>query len=243
MLNQIIGSGERRSTAPVTSRIKLITDPDERDIRHSVIDDVAIFEGDIILSSPLEPQGVVISGVGSRWPNRTVVFEIDAALTQPERVIKAIEHWERETKIRFKPRTTERDFVIFKAGGGCASRVGKVGGVQFVTLGPSCEVGNVIHEIGHTVGLWHEQSREDRDRFVTIMFDNIPLELQHNFDQHISDGDDIGGYDTDSIMHYPSNAFAIEPTKPTIVVRNGARIGQREALSPGDKAAVDAIYP
>jgi hypothetical protein len=44
-------------------------------------------------------------------------------------------------------------------------------------------------------------------------------------------------------MHYPAVAFAIDPSKPTIVTPHGEAIGQRDALSAGDIAAVAAIYP
>jgi hypothetical protein len=241
--DDVMGRGELRSTPPTTSKIKLLSAPGvQREVRHSTIDGVAVFEGDIVLSRGLEQLGVAITGPGVRWPNKTVVFEIDAGLPSPERVTQAIQHWEQRTPIRFKKRTTENDFVIFRDGGGCSSAVGRIGGVQFVTLGAACSVGNAIHEIGHTVGLWHEQSREDRDQFVTVMLDNIAPNLRHNFDQHITDGDDIGDYDYGSIMHYPRNAFAIDPSKPTLVTKNGEAIGQREALSAGDIAAVVAIY-
>ena len=241
--NVVQGQGELRSTAPTKSRIKLQSAPGvEREIEHSTIDGLAVFEGDIVLSRGLETLGVAITGPGVRWPNKTVVFEIDPGLPNPERVTRAIEHWEQHTVIKFKTRTTERDFVVFRSGGGCSSAVGRIGGVQFITLGPGCTVGNAIHEIGHTVGLWHEQSREDRDTFVTIKFDNIQADFAHNFNQHITDGDDVGDYDYGSIMHYPSDAFAIDRTKPTIVTPHGEPVGQRLALSPGDIAAVTAIY-
>jgi hypothetical protein len=81
-------------------------------------------------------------------------------------------------------------------------------GQQTISLGAGCTTGSAIHEIGHAVGLWHEQSREDRDLFVTINWQNIEPGKEHNFDQHITDGDDIGTYDYGSIMHYPRTAFS-----------------------------------
>uniref|UniRef100_A0A0P4WGL6 Metalloendopeptidase n=1 Tax=Scylla olivacea TaxID=85551 RepID=A0A0P4WGL6_SCYOL len=66
----------------------------------------------------------------------------------------------------------------------CSSAVGKVGGGQSLSLGTGCvHVGVVIHELMHAVGFWHEQSRYDRDSFVTIRWENIMYGLGFNFDK------------------------------------------------------------
>lgn len=52
--------------------------------------------------------------------------------------------------------------------------IGRDGGMQLLSLGAGCMyVGIVIHEFMHAVGFFHEQSRTDRDDFVTVIWENI----------------------------------------------------------------------
>lgn len=228
-----------------------------RPLRYADVGGLAIFEGDIVLGRVadlrrVEIGGLVLESIGItgqqfRWPNATVPFDIDPAMPDQQRVIDAIAHWEANTPLRFVRRAGGvADFVMFQSGSGCSSQVGRRGGQQTVTLGQGCGTGNAIHEIGHTIGLWHEQSREDRDTFVRIVWANIDPSLQHNFTQHVSDGDDLGAYDYGSIMHYPADAFSTN-RQATIValqpIPSGVTMGQRDGLSPGDIAGVLALYP
>ena len=102
---------------------------------------------------------------------------------------------------------------------------------------------NTVHEIGHALGLWHEQSRADRNSYVHIEWENIEDKYKFNFDQHLSDGKDFGEYDYQSIMHYDAYAFS-KNGQPTIVpLKEGVAIGQRAHLSEKDIAAINAMYP
>ena len=229
-----------------------------KEVRYTAKNGDAIFEGDIVLGSVEEMEeikrqvenpnpdtdvveSVFITGSQFRWPDGVVPFRIDPSLPNQQRVTDAVANWEANTNIRFRQRTTEPNFVTFRPSTGCSANVGMRGGEQFVNLAAGCSLGNTIHEIGHAVGIWHEQSREDRDNFIQIVFSNIQPAAIHNFDQHITDGDDIGPYDYGSIMHYPSNAFAINPNQPTIIAPQP--IGQRNGLSATDIAAVNKLYP
>ena len=57
----------------------------------------------------------------------------------------------------------------------CSSPVGyRSGRRNDISLGRGCQyLGTTLHEIGHSIGLYHEQSRPDRDNYVRIIWNNI----------------------------------------------------------------------
>lgn len=197
-----------------------------------------------------------------RWPNKVIYYKIDSemAAADQQEVMSAINYWDTVTSLDFYERVSQNDYIFFThcsarllglciPATGCSSPAGRQGGKQTVTLAPACDLSNTYHEIGHAIGLWHEQSRSDRDHFVNIYWNNIISGNENQFRRLFDAGDftggndgvDIGAYDYLSVMHYRHNAFGINGAT-TITRKNGSTNLRGFYPSSGDIAAVEYLY-
>lgn len=119
---------------------------------------------------------------------------------------------------------------------------------QELNLGYPCwTMAVALHELGHALGMLHEQSRTDRDKYVTIHWDNIPPSEDPNFAPSYGRTGrwQAGIYDPLSVMHYDSHAFAIDRRLPTITANNDkvtAFLGQRQGWSEQDVIELGLLY-
>ncbi len=229
-------------------------------VKYIIVDGRAIFEGDILLgrvemdngtptlqstASANQPQGIGIrSFAGNLWPAGVMAYTIDNSFSQAQKneISQAMQMVSAASVIRFAPRTTESDYVHFQPGAGCSSYIGRIGGKQEIIVNERCGLGSTIHEILHALGIFHEQSRCDRDNFVRINFGNIEAGREGNFENQCVTGADIGSYDHGSIMHYPAFAFSSNNQATIETIPAGTPIGNRSGLSAGDIASIQSLY-
>ncbi|HEV8014947.1 MAG TPA: M12 family metallopeptidase [Stellaceae bacterium] len=197
-------------------------------VTYQVIDGKKIFQGDIILDHVTDrpagasppPGGAVTNTIAIAypqyfWPKVGSVAQIPYIVTNAATNLStALSQFNSDFTgvIQFVPRGSEADYVNFDFSstdhtGTCESNVGRIGGEQDTGGSIDCSLGTLLHEFGHIVGLYHEQSRPDRSKYVTINYANVIKGSLDNFAIITDNFQDTGLYDYASIMHYIAFAF------------------------------------
>jgi len=197
-------------------------------------EDVELFEGDIVYTPRLRTdltamqianeEGITTYDAATRGKWRKVGNEVIVPYTfapgfKYQGVVRqAIADYNAKTCIRLVPYTRANaakagGHIHFVHKGGCYSQIGRVGGRQEVSLGNGCNYkGTAIHEIMHALGFYHEQSRLDRDQYISIIWNRINRRMWYNFKKYrvgeaVTHGEP---YDKQSIMHYGNRAFSTD---------------------------------
>merc|ERR1711892_1151456 len=211
------------------------------------------------------------------WPNAIVPYIVDASFTSNERAVIAqgIRHVEDNSCIRFVPRDGDYDYLDIVPGApdaGCYAQIPYYPGRGRMEIGleqSGCVyMSVVVHELLHTLGVKHEQSRPDRDDYITIHWANFkpkgpsqfykdawvgtdPATLPGICSETLDYGNCFSGwftsacgfaYDYSSIMHYSATSFGIDGAVVMTPTDSSVTTLGNSVLSPLDKDKIQCMY-
>ena len=249
------GGGRAATTHPQSATVPTMLR--SLGVSYEVIDGWAVHDGDMVLgriddieagtasansvkAPPFVRRDVATRGRVSLWPNNIVPYVIPPEFSGSDRkvMLAAIQEWNDRTVLEFVERTTEPDYVKFVPtdDGPCRAHLGFVGGEQYIWGHPSNCAGAWEHEIGHVVGLIHEQQRSDRDNYVMLSraeIDRSRSSLEATSANHAP-------YGYRSLMHSSIMHRGFLPTIPPGI--GGPTVRPDGVLSPGLIHGVNKLY-
>ncbi|MBT4762439.1 MAG: hypothetical protein HOO06_12125 [Bdellovibrionaceae bacterium] len=204
-------------------------------VRFEITDgDWAVTQGDVLLGriNKLGSQQIFKPKKTLLWPNNVIPVAISQSLPDKTKIQEALAYFNENTSVQFVNYTGEEEnYLVFTRTEEelCLSYLGMQGGAQPIRLNLNCSVQNIMHELMHALGFVHEHSRQDREDFLTVNWDNIPEKFWIQFEivpshlVHPYTGS-VFNFTHNSIMIYPDTAFQKDSHSKTLISKTSESI-------------------
>lgn len=213
------------------------------------------------LKGKRDTRGVGVYSATQLWAMMRFTYDSSLSDTQKQYIREALLDIQSKTNVRFYNATglpthdyqynidyPYVNFVNIGEVGNSNSQIGRVGGRQDLNLNfwDFFSRSTIEHEICHALGMFHEQSRYDRDNYVTVNTSNLTTLGLQQFQKITSNYYIKGSYDFYSIMgynSYTSDTNMVYNTGVNMYLKNdGGSISQGYNLSTFDRQWLNDSY-
>ncbi len=209
--------------------------------------------GDVTAYSLTDPK---TGGKYRVWPNGRIPYRLATdsngnyalGATTRASLSQAMTNWEvlTEGRIKFRQKAaSDTAYVLISVGSPRVSPfIGyRAGQVQRMYLRNPEPITVIKHELGHVIGLHHEQRRTDRLTYIQVRSANIvnTTTCKYQF-ATCTDCVLVNTYDPVSIMHYRTTDLGNCRTGPVLLKKDGTSISHYWQLSAKDLTGVAKLY-